>query len=235
MNYNAYDRFAPFYRDYSVKKANYLNTIDNLVLKNIPHDATKLLDVGAGDGKRAMNIAKKSGITNIILSEPSHEMAKKCHELKPTAVWQTSAEKLPGKNYSFDVILCLWNVLGHIEKKENRMIAVSKMRDLLNNNGILFLDVNNRHNASSYGWIKIFFRILVDFLSPDEKRGDVEINWKIKNQTITAMGHLFTPNEIEEIILKNKLRIIKRIPVDYQTGKIKKSTLYGQLLYILKK
>lgn len=232
---NSYDSFAPYYRQYAQKKLAYLKTIDNIIVQNVPLNAKRLLDVGAGDGERGMVLARKIGVNEIILSDSSLAMVQKCKQLNPADVWHTSAEDLPQINDKFDIILCLWNVLGHIENRNSRLQALGKIKNLLSNNSLLFLDVNNRHNASSYGWIKVIFRILIDFILPDDRRGDVNIAWQLEDRVLTSKGHLFTPREVENIILQSGLKIIKRIPVNYKTGEIKKSSLQGQLLYILKK
>ena len=47
---------APHYRDYSASKAPYLDAIDKIIVDRIPAGARSLLDVGAGDGVRAVKI-----------------------------------------------------------------------------------------------------------------------------------------------------------------------------------
>ena len=52
---------------------------------------------------------------------------------------------------TFDVITCLWNVLGHVREFENRVRAMRAMKKLLSPEGRCFIDVNHRYNARAYG------------------------------------------------------------------------------------
>ena len=230
-----YDALAPYYREYAAKKTAYLNAVDRFIVDNTPNNAQSLLDVGAGDGIRGMALAKQKGIADVVLCDYSVEMVNRCRRLNPADVWHAAAEELPESNRRFDVIICLWNVLGHLENRNKRIEALMRMKRLLAENGVVFLDVNNRHNASAYGWIKVFGRIVVDAAWPDEKRGDASYDWKIGEKSFPAMGHLFTPVEIESIIKESGLNIKTRIAVDYNTGTCSLSVLKGQLLYQIEK
>jgi 2-polyprenyl-3-methyl-5-hydroxy-6-metoxy-1,4-benzoquinol methylase len=71
----------------------------------------------------------------------------------------------------FDAILCLWNVLGHIESNQKRLTALKNMKGLLSPKGTIFIDVNNRYNANSYGYFRTLGRLLFDVIHPPKKRG----------------------------------------------------------------
>jgi len=229
-----YDRLAPQYRKYSEYKIRYLNAIDDLVLKHIPVGAKSILDVGAGDGVRAVKIAKASHISRIVLAEPSPTMIALCRNQPVSDAWQVTAEDLPQTNERFDVILCLWNVLGHIESNEKRINALKKMAGLLSKDGRIYIDVNNRYNANSYGFIQTIRRFLYDSIFPSEKNGDVSFEWEVNGSKIPAMGHFFTPNETRKIIHNSGLCIGQKFAVDYQSGNIQNFSFQGQLFYILK-
>lgn len=236
MTNDMYDALAPHYREYSEKKNAYLKAIDELVISNIPTQAASLLDVGAGDGIRGMSIALNKGIKNVVLCDSSTEMVKKCKELNPKDTWQINAEDIKTENgQKFDVVLCLWNVLGHINSRENRIKALSKIKNLLTENGILFFDVNNRHNAVSYGWFSVFKRIISDFIKPDDKKGDTSFSWKIGDKVFPGKGHLFTPKEIKFLVKQSGLKIKRRLAVNYTNGKISNCVLKGQLFFIITK
>lgn len=230
-----YDALAPYYREYAEKKSAYLVAVDCFVLDNISVSAKSLLDVGSGDGVRAMALARQKGITETVLCDLSAEMADRCRALGPVEVWQVAAQNLPATVRRFDVITCLWNVLGHLPGRVERIRALAGMRELLTDRGVIFFDVNNRHNASAYGLLRVFGRIVLDFLSPDERRGDASFDWKIGDKTFPAMGHLFTPDEIEGIISASGLKIRKRVAVDYAKGTKSLSLLKGQLVYMVGK
>jgi 2-polyprenyl-3-methyl-5-hydroxy-6-metoxy-1,4-benzoquinol methylase len=230
-----YDALAPHYREYANKKTAYLTAVDRLLLEYAPSKPESMLDVGSGDGVRAMTLARQLGIATIVLSDSSAEMAERCRMLAPSEVWQTAAEDLLETEKRFDVITSLWNVLGHLPGRASRAKALIRMKSLLSDRGMIFFDVNNRHNAAAYGWFRVFGRIVIDAVLPDERRGDASFDWKIGDKVFPAMGHLFTPREIEGIIRESGLRIRERMVVDYTTGKTSRSPLRGQLVYMVAK
>src|SRR6266567_9018422 len=69
----AYDAWAPCYTRYSQSRLPYLQAVERLILARIT-GARSLLDVGAGDGSRALRIAKSAGIGETVLLEPSEGM-----------------------------------------------------------------------------------------------------------------------------------------------------------------
>jgi 2-polyprenyl-3-methyl-5-hydroxy-6-metoxy-1,4-benzoquinol methylase len=229
-----YELLAPHYRQVSEMRAAYLRSVDQVILSRIRAGARALLDVGAGDGVRAMRLASAAGMATVVLVEPSTAMANLCRATQATEVWQVKAETLRATP-SFEVVTCLWNVLGHIATPAHRLEALRRMRDGLAPGGQLFIDVNNRYNAPSYGWLRSFGRIAHDFLSPADANGDVQFVWHIAEQAIPGRGHVFTPREIERLIAGAGLRIERRFVIDYQTGRQRRLAFAGQLLYELAK
>ena len=228
---DTYDALAPHYREYSRSRQTYLEAVDRIILRHAPAAVEAVLDVGAGDGVRGMALARRLAARRVVLAEPSREMAARCRELGADAVWEVPAEQLPQSESRFDVILCLWNVLGHLPDRPARLAALKSMQGLLAPAGALYLDVNNRHNAAAYGSLKVLARRCVDFLLPDERRGDASYEWRIGGLNLPAMGHLFTPAEIEGMIEASGLRVARRVAVDYATGRESPSPHRGQLLY----
>jgi 2-polyprenyl-3-methyl-5-hydroxy-6-metoxy-1,4-benzoquinol methylase len=230
-----YDLLAPHYRRISEMRAAYLNAIDRLILSRTQPGARSMLDVGAGDGVRAMRLAKAHGISTVVLVEPSVAMAELCRASQATQVLQVKAEEMPATAPSFDVVTCLWNVLGHIATPSLRLEALRRMRDGLVPRGQIFMDVNNRYNAPSYGWLRSFGRLAYDLLNPADENGDVEFVWRIAEQAISGRGHVFTPREMQQLIADAGLCIQRRYVIDYQTGKQRRFYFAGQLLYELAK
>jgi SAM-dependent methyltransferase len=228
-----YDALAPHYRDYARRKAAYLEAVDAFILDNLPASRDVVLDVGAGDGVRGVSLAKRMQAKRIVLAEPSSEMARLCRDAGADAVWQCPAQSLPERDERFNVILCLWNVIGHISTPSGRVEALSRMAALLAPGGRLFVDVNNRHNASAYGAWRVAARRLIDAVRPDPARGDAAFDWKIGDKVFPTMGHLFTPREMSILLSRCPLKIITRAAVDYASGTISGSPLRGQLIFIL--
>jgi SAM-dependent methyltransferase len=229
-----YDTLAPHYRHISQARAAYLSAVNQVILSRISAGARSLLDVGAGDGVRAMQIASAANLSTVVLVEPSEKMARLCSASGTTEVWQINAEEIAATP-SFDVVTCLWNVLGHIPTSVRRLEALRRMCEALTPNGRLFIDVNNRYNAPAYGWLKSFRRMAYDWVSPADENGDVEFIWHVDNQAIPGRGHVFTPREMRRLIRAAGLRIERLYVIDYQTGRQKRGCFQGQLLYELVK
>jgi SAM-dependent methyltransferase len=230
-----YDALAPHYREYAARKSTYLEAVDALILAHTPVPSTSLLDVGAGDGLRGLSLARRMGATRTVLADQSAEMAALCRTRGVDEVWHCAAQDLRASSGQFDIILCLWNVLGHIPDPSARIQALRRMAELLSPTGRLFIDVNNRHNAASYGHLRVLGRRAIDALFPDYRRGDASFEWHVGGKIFPTTGHLFTPAEIASIISDCELKIIKRIAVDYGSGIGSHNPFNGQLLFILGK
>ena len=73
----AYDVFAPFYSAYANTRAPYLRKVEDVVIAHAP-TASSLLDVGAGDGSRALRIVQAANLRRVVLLEPSAGMRAQC-------------------------------------------------------------------------------------------------------------------------------------------------------------
>lgn len=229
----SYQDLAPFFRSYSESRADYLEAVDKIVVESFPRGAASLLDVGAGDGVRALKIADSGNIERVVLVEPDLSMIGAGPALAGVEILNTAAEDLPAGKPEFEAITCLWNVLGHIETGEKRVIALKKMKSRLSEKGLIFVDVNNRYNASAYGWVKTFGRMFYDLVKPAETNGDVSYSWRVGGKTIQSRGHVFTPREMERLIGAAGLRVKNRFVIDYENGRRRRSVFRGQLLYLL--
>jgi len=230
---HAYDRLAPHYREYAARRKAFLGEVDRYVVEHAPRGA-RMLDIGSGDGVRAVSLSTAIGAVRLVLCEPAPAMVALCRAQPAAAVWTCSAEELPTCEERFDVETCLWNVLGHLPGHSARLAALRGMRRLLAPRGRIFCDVNNRHNAHAYGRTCVALRRLLDCVAPDERRGDSTFEWEIGGQCIPAHGHLFTPAEMEGLIRAAGLAVEERIAIDYVSGRRSTRAWEGQLLYRLR-
>lgn len=237
----AYSRLAPHYAELSGRRESYLRSIEEIILSRTLNSAKSLLDVGAGDGVRASRIAKKCGIQNIVLAEPSQKMIAPA--AAATKVWSVRAEEMGNQPRSkegrdpatFDVITCLWNVLGHVRGFENRSRAMRAMTKFLSPEGKCFIDVNHRYNARAYGVLPTLGRLIRDSISYADENADVTAAWKVCEGVISTYGHVFTDREIRQLAKIAGLEIEERIVVDYDSGKIRRFGFEGSLLYVLRR
>lgn len=236
----AYDRVAPFFSDISQRRKRYLHGIDQLTLARVPRGGRSLLDVGAGDGKRALRIAHSAGLRDVVLLEPSAEMIKGC--ANHAEIWRFRAEDLESDNlpseagdWNFDVITCLWNVLGHIRPAETRVRVLRRLGRLLSQQGRLFLDVHHRYNVCSYGRFRTASRFLHDQLWPGESNGDVTVMWSFGDFHCRTHGHVFTDREVRRVAAEADLAVSERVVVDYDTGEVKRRAWEGNLFYVFRR
>ena len=226
----AYDQIAPSFRDLTKVRRAYLDAVDSIIVRSVPKHAKSLLDVGAGDGRRALKIAGQTGIREIMLAEPSVGMRALIPQGYET--WDVRIEDPPPNGKRFDAVLCLWNVLGHVPGA-TRVAALKNLAGLCSDEGMIFLDVLNRYNIAECGLIVVAGRRLRDAILLTEQNGDVAVKWSIEGQAIQTQGHVFTANEMDRLFEKAGLSITERIVLDYRTGDRRGRTTAGNLLYIL--
>jgi 2-polyprenyl-3-methyl-5-hydroxy-6-metoxy-1,4-benzoquinol methylase len=231
----AYDQLAPYYSHFTERRAAYLRSVEQQIAARIPAGATSLLDIGAGDGSRAVSIAGAAGISRIVLLEPSPKMSA-----EPPAgcdIWRIRAEELDVDAIAdrFGVITCLWNVLGHISQFDLRARALNAAAQLLSQDGLMFVDVINRYNMRSYGATMTAARWLRDHIAPSDSNGDVKARWSTSNVEITTYGHVFTHQEMRRLANSAGLHCAGRFVIDYDTGEIRRATWKGNLLYVFRR
>ena len=228
----AYNVIASEFGRISAQRMRYLNRVDELVISQIPEGSRSLLDVGAGDGRRALRIAAACGLGEIALLEPSTEMQRRGPE--PGKFLTLRAEQLNSLQGSFDVITCLWSVLGHIFPPAARMEALRQFARLASPRGRIFVDLSHRYNAAHYGAFRTGVRFLHDRIRPAEKNGDVVVTWHIAGKPCHAPGHVFTDPEFRSLARAAGLALDRRFIIDYATGQLRRFGLQGNLLYVLR-
>ena len=224
----AYDRIAPVFARIAEKRKPYLDSIDRLVISLIPPQSHSMLDVGSGDGRRARRIAQQRDIADLVLMEPSVAMQGSDAEIRTLR-----AEELHLIEGEFDVITCLWNVLGHIFPASSRAEVLRQFARLVSPHGRIFVDVNHRYNARHYGAIPTTLRFLYDALKWSERNGDAVVSWDVEQVHCSTQGHVFTHPEFRSIIHAAGLNIETRFVVDYATGECRRWSIQGHLLYVL--
>lgn len=227
----AYDQIAPVFARIAEKRKSYLDSIDRLVISEIPPGSRSMLDVGAGDGGRARRIAQARDIRELVLLEPSVAMQGK-HD-SDAKIQTLRAEQLHLEEAEFDVITCLWNVLGHIFPPASRLEVLRQFARLVSPQGRIFVDVQHRYNARHYGVIPTALRFLRDGLSWNETNGDVEVAWDFDEARCATRGHVFTHRECRSLAQRAGLTIENRFVVDYATGELRRWSIQGHLLYVL--
>jgi len=222
----AYDLVAPWYRDLSERRREYLDAVDAEIVRRVPRGAGSLIDCGAADGRRALAIAERAEISRVVLVEPSYGM----RGLIPAGieVWNERIESLSDSGRKFDAVLCLWNVLGHVSGRELRVAALKNLARLCSAGGLIFLDVINQFNVAACGIGVVLRRMLI---SGD---GDVPVTWRTSAGEVETRGHVFSTKEMKGLFREAQLVTVGRIVLNYKSGRRQAWTAGGNLLYVLK-
>ena len=109
------------------------------------------------------------------------------------------------------------------------------IRERLTKTGRFFMDVNHRYNAHAYGIAPTVTRMLRDVLLPGEQNGNVAASWKLGTERISTYGHVFTHPEVMQLAQVAGLKMEERIVIDYADGRVRRSPLQGNLLYVFRR
>ncbi|MBR9847597.1 MAG: class I SAM-dependent methyltransferase [Algicola sp.] len=153
-----YDQIARNYGEQATARINYLDAIDHLIITDVNgKNIENYLDIGAGDGRRSIKISNNISVNNVTLLDESSEMLNKLQDSKFDIVNESFLDFNSTKKY--DLITCLWNVIGHLPDKKSRILFFDKISNLLSDNGAFYFDVNNRYNISNYGYKNVMITL----------------------------------------------------------------------------
>lgn len=226
---NYYNSISSEYFIYREQRKPYLDKVDSIIINDFRDKAKKILDVGAGDGLRGVKIFKNIQADVICLVEESNEMATNIKKINGVDIFVGSIQQF-NSDKKFDIILCLWNVLGHVKTFNERISILKLLKSYLSENGVIVIDFNNRYNYIHYGITQALRNIVKSIF----KR---EAGWFIVNNrdgTMQSPVYIHNYFEIKNIILKAGLHIEKLTIIDYDNGRIKNNLFQGQYLFYLK-
>jgi len=229
-----YNKLASNYRQISREKKDYLSSIDSLIV-SILNKTDSIVDLGSGDGVRIAKLAKKLQAKKVVLVDNSNKMLKLSEKIPRVKVVKNSIVNFqPGNR--FDAVTCLWNVLGHVEPfSDIRKVFGNVDDNLLKKRGLLFLDVNNKYNASAYSAFLVIKNIAKDVLTPFFKEEYIRFCKKVLGEEIKMKVHFFNPYEIEGYLKGTKLRVVRKFYVNYNNGSLEKVFWRGQVFYVIEK
>jgi len=191
----------------------YEDTAEKIVLKRllkIIGKKEKLLDIGGGYGRLVPEYAKN--FQNCLIIDPSEKLlsqAKKlCFKYKNLSLQKGIIEKIPQKDESFDVVLCI-RTFHHLEKPRQ---AIREIHRVLKPKGFLILEFANKIRFKNI--LKAIFKLNFNFLvdHKPEKVGKGKIPF-----------YSYHPNQIKTILLSKGFKIIKIFSVsNFRSPLIKK-------------
>jgi len=230
---NMYSLLANNYSDYANTKKKYIKCVDDIVISSVKNSVSNYLDIGTGDGKRAINIANSVKAKHIVLSDSCEEMLGHIEKNNANEVILFDVTEKYCFDKKFDLITALWNVFGHIEDMKKRLVALNYIYDILEEQGRFYFDINNRYNIDNYGWSNVLMNFLKDINPLAADSGDFNFQISIKGESIPSFVHIHSPFEIFNLIKKTKFHLNKVYVIDYDDGSLKDSYFRGQLLFEL--
>ena len=222
-----YNSIANTYSAQANERLPYLNAIEGLVIEKMKFCSnSNYLDIGSGDGRRALKIANTLKPSKLSLVDDSDGMLKLLDD-KNVILHEISFFEF-NSDEKYDLITCLWNVLGHFPSKKHRLEFFHKIESLLTKDGILFFDVNNRYNISFYGFENVMNNLVNDRSDNDDN------GWfSLGNENAATRVYIHNPFDIDEYLEGTSLKLIDTLYVNYETGKLEKTFFEGQLFYVI--
>lgn len=230
-----YDVFAEEYRSYSEQRIPYISSIDSLIRDNFFEKVDSLVDFGAGDGVRGAKIYEEIKAERLVQVDVSEAMRMRCETLNcAELICHPSDVRLQEYNGQCDLVMALWNVLGHVSTYEERLSVMKAINYLLLPGGFFVFDVNNWH-YEGYGKLRSIFRRVKDRFFWKAEDSDVSYEWTINQRRYPATGHLFAPLEVKLLLHETNFEMKKMLAVDYDTGSTSTVMHKGQIFAIAQK
>ncbi len=183
--------------------------------KHLPKKGT-VLDAGGGPGRYTVELAKRGyEVTLLDLVSANLDFAKK--KVKREKISDKVKDFVQGSitdlsefpDNSFDAVLCLGGPLSHVSPEKEREKAVSELVRVAKKNAPIFISVMSRYGvllSTPGGW-------------PEEAENKKNL-WDLieKGEDYRFCGgrgycHFFTSKEMEEMFLKEDVRIIAKVGI----------------------
>lgn len=181
--------------------------IKSLVEKYIPSSSSKIIDIGGGTGKYSEWLAKKGHQVHLV--EPVH---------KHIQIAQTRANKLKnkfsihlGKAQSLDFqdnfadLIILHGPLYHLQKKEDRELAIKEAKRVLKNGGIILGFAINYTASTLVGLLnglihkKTFFEMCKEELTTGVHNPPDDFPW------LLAEAYYHNPEQLKDEFINQEL------------------------------
>lgn len=142
-----YSTMSALYPSLSLSRSNYNAAVDSRLVSLSGQLGPRWLDIGAGDGARALSLNHELK-KNLTVLEPSALLPKTFESSHPKIRVVRSQLEFADFDHEFDVVTMLWNVVGHLESLRSCLRQVAKWTAP---SGLLFFDVNSPLNVRRFG------------------------------------------------------------------------------------
>ncbi len=228
-----YDQLAQEYSGIYAKRANYLNAVDDLIFQVMDGlNVINYLDIGCGDGTRSLKIIERIKPNHAVLIDNSEKMLESAKSLYKGNISFIHGDVLHFRSeMKFDLITCLWNVIGHFPDKQYKIAFFKSVKHLLTDKGVFIFDVNNRYNMAHYGFRSVARNMINDVVKAND-RGSFRLQIGSDSHTNVYIHH---PYELESILHAAGFRMKDKHYINYASGSITRNPLGGQLYYCISK
>lgn len=237
---NHFNELSENYDEKSYKRNKYIDAINNEILNNLVNiKNTKILDIGCGTGSRTKKILNKLESYNYYGCDISTEMIKKAKENGLKNIKYGDVTNLPYGNGEFDVVLCLFNVLGYVHDKNDLDKAFSEIARVAHKNSVILIDVMNQQHIGEgleyhKNQVSHFLTFIKSVFTFGKTYGQL---FYIEHNNDKLQGYVrgFKEKELTKVILRNNMQINNIKVVGYDTGTIYQEKRKGQLFFNLSK
>jgi SAM-dependent methyltransferase len=226
-----YNSTADTYNEQSLSKVQYLNAVDEFIVGDLSKTQLKnYLDIGTGDGRRALKLKEKLNISDsTVLVDDSEKMLSHIKNLASIKIVNDTIFNYK-PDIKFSLITCLWNVLGHFPSKDLRIEFFKIIETILEPEGVFIFDVNNRYNIEYYGHKNVAVNLKKDHLNIDNA------GWfDLGEGSSKTKVYIHSPFDINRYLEGTKLVLEYVAYIDYETGELKDTFFEGQLVYKISK
>ena len=193
-----------------------LDTTLHFLGKHLP-DRGRLLDIGGGPGRYAIELARRGYSVSLVDLTPGNvEQARRNVRRSGVArqvpqILEGSLTDLSGfEDHSFEGVLCLGGALNHVLAPRDRDRAVKEIVRIAQVGGPVFVSVISR------------FAQLIDGLAlhPDGLRTDPNHHWRIlrtgnyDGHRGFAPAHFFAPDELVALLHNHGLEVVESVGLE---------------------
>ncbi|GGG64129.1 class I SAM-dependent methyltransferase [Epilithonimonas arachidiradicis] len=190
--------------------------IKSLIEKYIQNIPLKIIDIGGGTGKYSEWLAQKGHEVHLVEPITKHikiaqnrnkKLKKKFH------IVQGEARDLPFQNDYADLVI-LHGPLYHLQRKEDRSLAISEARRILKNGGIILGFAINYTASTLAGLLnglihkKTFFEMCREELTTGVHHQPADFPW------ILAEAYYHNPKQLEDEFLHPDLQYLNLYAVE---------------------
>ena len=139
-----YTKMAWLYDKFYTNK-NYANEV-NFLKQFINNENAKILDAGCGTGNHAKILADLG--YNIHGFDISEEMVEVANSKVPNAFFVSDLLSIK-RDEKYDMIISFFAVFNHLKNYKEFKIALTNLKELLNNNGKIMIDLHNPQKSGT--------------------------------------------------------------------------------------